>query len=69
MVTIYFDPIEAHQKGVRETLEAAHPLRSHQELHPRCYPLLWASAAKKSIALIAGLVTPDRRQGKIEMGV
>jgi len=69
MVTIYFDPIETQKKGLREALEAAQPGRKQHELQPRCYPVLWASVVKKVIALVAGLVTPDRRQGKIEMGV
>lgn len=69
MVTITFDPIQTQKKGLREALEAAQPGRTPHELHLRCYRVLWASAAKKVITLAAGLVTPDRRQGKIEMGV
>ncbi len=69
MVTITFDPIETHKKGQREALEAVPSLRPPQELHPRRKSVQWAPAAKKFGALVARLVTPDRRQGKIEMGV
>lgn len=69
MVTITFDPIETQKKGLREALEPAQPDRMPHELHPRYYPVLRASVVKKVIALVAGLVTPDRRQGKIELGV
>ena len=69
MVTITFDPIENQNKGLQETLEDAPSLLSPQEAYPWRFQLHWASAAKMVIALAAGLVTPDRRQGKIEMGV
>jgi hypothetical protein len=69
MVTIYFDPIETQKKVMREALEDAPSLLSSQEAHPWHFQLHWASAAKKIIALAGGLVTPDNRQAKIEMGV
>lgn len=69
MVTITFDPIETQNNAQREMIEAAQPLLSSKEAHPRRYHLRWANTAKNIIALVVRLVTPDRRQGKIEMGV
>jgi hypothetical protein len=69
MVTIYLDPIETQNKGLQEALEAPPSAFSPGELRPRCYPVLWASATKNVIILLAGLFTPDRQRGKIEMEV
>lgn len=69
MVTITFDPIETQKKEQREALETGLPQRTPQALYPRRNSVQWASVAKKFGALVARLVTLDRRQGKIEMGV